>query len=92
MQYVKLSDPSIIHRPLGQEFAMNRILSFAPYTTKELMLETPFLFSPLTSVLPPNVHLLTLEPLPNNEFLLRLEHFYERDEALGNDVVIQKNV
>lgn len=37
-----------------------------------------------TSILPKNIHLLTVEPVSEYQFLLRLEHFYER----GDDPVL----
>ena len=44
--------------------------------------------SGLTAELPPNVHLLTLEQWKNGELLLRLEHFYQKNE----DPVLSKPV
>ncbi len=37
-----------------------------------------------TNILPTNIHLLTVEPVSEYQFLLRLEHFYEK----GDDPVL----
>lgn len=70
---------------------MDRIISFAPYEESnainpKILGEKTTIFSALSAVLPPNVHVLTLEPLSGNQFLLRLEHFYEKGET-GGDIV-----
>ena len=38
------------------------------------------IYSALTRSLPENVHLLTLEALKDNNIILRLEHFFEKNE------------
>jgi hypothetical protein len=69
---------------------MDRILSFSNVVNQaqlgneidlvDLSFKTT-LFTGLGSVLPPNVHVLTLEPLTPKQFLLRLEHIYETGES-----------
>ena len=44
-------------------------------------------FTALTRELPPNIHLLTLQSLDDGNFLLRLEHQFELDEAPWNEAV-----
>ncbi len=86
-------DPASSHRPLGQELYMNRILAFTPYSKENVKFHSQTMLSLLTSLLPRNVHLLSLEPLVDNRFLLRLEHFYEKHEGiLGSDAVVNKKV
>lgn len=97
---MQFSEPSLLHRNLAQEIYMSRVISFSPSTSIQednsierhsILGESTSLFSPLADILPQNVHLLTLEPLENNQFLLRLENFYESGEAFGQ-VVISKGV
>ncbi|PSN50451.1 Lysosomal alpha-mannosidase [Blattella germanica] len=58
-------------------------ITFAQWTAKHKME-----FSGLTTKLPRNVQILTLEPWKERTFLLRLEHIYERNE----DAVLSKPV
>ncbi len=82
-------DPSPLHRPLAQEIFMNRVLAFTSDNNTTI---DPTIFQNISSVLPSNVHLLTLQPLENKRFILRLEHFYESDEIHGCTVVITREV
>ncbi|CAL1274579.1 unnamed protein product [Larinioides sclopetarius] len=70
------------HRPLAQQLFMQPQLSFASYNSSEKDYFKLFnVFSPgLKTTLPPNVHLLTLEPWKRGTILIRLEHIYEFDE------------
>ncbi|XP_050460750.1 lysosomal alpha-mannosidase isoform X2 [Cataglyphis hispanica] len=47
----------------------------------EKFADAKFLISGLNKALPPNVHILTLEPWKDDTILLRLEHIFEVDEA-----------
>ncbi|GIY50003.1 lysosomal alpha-mannosidase, partial [Caerostris extrusa] len=78
------------HRPLAQQLYMQPQMSFAPYTGTEAdYFKSYKVVSPgLRTVLPPNVHLLTLEPWKKGTVLIRLEHIYEYDE----DSVLSKPV
>ncbi|KAF8787519.1 Lysosomal alpha-mannosidase like protein [Argiope bruennichi] len=70
------------HRPLAQKLFMQPQLSFASYNSSETDYFKSFnVFSPgLKTTLPPNVHLLTLEPWKRGTVLIRLEHMYEFNE------------
>ncbi|GBN36329.1 Lysosomal alpha-mannosidase [Araneus ventricosus] len=70
------------HRPLAQQLFMQPQLSFASYNSSEKDYFKSFnVFSPgIKPTLPPNVHLLTLEPWKRGTILIRLEHIYEFDE------------
>lgn len=47
----------------------------------------------ITGELPPNVHVLTLELLESNKYLLRLEHQFEIDDPiLSSNVSVSLNV
>ncbi|XP_015929798.1 lysosomal alpha-mannosidase isoform X1 [Parasteatoda tepidariorum] len=70
------------HRPLAQSFFMQPQLSFAEYNMSDASYMKSFkMFSSgLKTQLPPNVHLLTLEPWKAGTVLMRFEHMYEFDE------------
>lgn len=70
--------PTSIHRPLGQQIFIDRILSFSNSDAAPSVGETQF--TKLAQLLPPSVHVLTLEKVSGNEILLRLEHIYDVDE------------
>ncbi|KAL6449015.1 hypothetical protein ACFW04_000614 [Cataglyphis niger] len=57
---------------LGTSVNSNNVEKFA---------DAKFLISGLNKALPPNVHILTLEPWKDDTILLRLEHIFEVDEA-----------
>ncbi|CAG7723264.1 unnamed protein product [Allacma fusca] len=89
--------PASIHRPLAQEIFMDRILAFRDSTpADEIYLSganvhtSETLYSKLSRVLPPNCHLLTLKKLAVNEYLIRFEHIYEKneDKDLSTGIVI----
>ncbi|NXH38318.1 MA2B1 mannosidase, partial [Dicaeum eximium] len=64
------------HRPLAQEVVTPPSLVLAPGTGPQLRQ-----WAGLCRALPPNVHLLSLEPRGAGAVLLRLEHLYERGES-----------
>ncbi|CAL8126674.1 unnamed protein product [Orchesella dallaii] len=92
------------HREVAQNIFMDKMMGFADVSLLEsteysfmrnaVSTRNPDLssrntvVSGLTQVLPANVHLLTLEPVSPTQFLLRLEHFYEK----GEDPVSSKPV
>lgn len=48
--------------------------------TIDLLTPRTTVMSELTRVLPPNIHVLTLEAVSTSQLILRLEHFYEKGE------------
>lgn len=48
--------------------------------------------SALNRALPPNVHILTLEPWKNDTILLRLEHLFEVNEARKLSAPVRVNL
>ncbi|XP_048256757.1 lysosomal alpha-mannosidase-like isoform X2 [Haliotis rufescens] len=85
-----IADSARLHRDLGERLFMAPSLSFTNVKTKYSDWSKNFKtnWSGLKRELPANVHLLTLEqyagsgPAPSTlqPYLLRLEHFYEKDE------------
>ncbi|NXU98608.1 MA2B1 mannosidase, partial [Cettia cetti] len=77
-----------LHRPLAQEMATSPYSVLAPGPGPHLRqgaaggshLPCPQ-FSGLRRALPPNLHLLTVEPRGAGSLLLRLEHTFERGES-----------
>ncbi|NXY26118.1 MA2B1 mannosidase, partial [Atrichornis clamosus] len=71
------------HRPLAQEMATAPAVVLAPGPGPHLRQLSPsaLKFSGLRRALPPNLHLLTVEPRGARTLLLRLEHFFERGES-----------
>ncbi|GIY01663.1 lysosomal alpha-mannosidase, partial [Caerostris darwini] len=90
LSFGNISSAASKHRPLAQQLYMQPQISFAPYTgTEAEYFKSYKVVSPgLRTVLPPNVHLLTLEPWKKGTVLIRLEHIYEYDE----DSVLSKPV
>ncbi|XP_067938019.1 lysosomal alpha-mannosidase-like [Watersipora subatra] len=89
----RISDSARAHRDLGERLFMAPLVTVSradttTYTSwrKHHQLRNSF----LKQALPDNVHLLTLEPLENKKFLLRLEHFYSagEDKELSNNVTV----
>ena len=69
------------HRPKAQQIYFEPTISFTAATTTTTMIPNKE-FSALSSPLPLNVHLLTLEPWgpSGSDVLLRLEHYFEKGE------------
>ncbi|NXK70794.1 MA2B1 mannosidase, partial [Sylvietta virens] len=65
-----------LHRPRAQEMVTPPYVVLAPGPGPHLRQ-----FSGLRRALPPNVHLLTVEPRGAGSLLLRLEHLFERGES-----------
>lgn len=78
------------HRPLAQKIFLQPELSFATYNSSEAEFIKKFRtkYSGLKTSLPPNVHLLTMEPWKKGTKLLRFEHIFEFDD----DPVLSKPV
>ena len=69
------------HRELAQQIANEPLVTFSTGSTEsEYRSHLRLTFSGLASQLPKNVHLLTLEQWNHDRLLLRLEHFYQKDE------------
>lgn len=71
--------PFSLHRQIGQDIFLSKIYAISSPSSTPLYPQTTII-SNLASVLPPNIHLLTVEPLPNNQIIIRLEHYYELNE------------
>jgi len=80
------------HRKQGELMLSPPVVSFAvnPYEDIKWK-DIPTNFTALKQVLPENIHLLTLETVDENHMIIRLEHFYEKDEdaKLSKPVTIQ---
>ena len=69
------------HRDLAQQLFMEPLISFVTGISKdEYGAKFGTQIQGLTTDLPPNVHLLTLEQWTKDHYLLRLEHFYQKNE------------
>lgn len=77
-----ISEAAALHRDLAEQLFMAPVVSFAAINEKpeKYKAKHNLEWSGLNKPLPANVHLLTLEEWEANSFLLRLEHFYEKDE------------
>lgn len=76
-----IKDGAKLHRNLAQQLFLQPLITFSNFTTKQDYYSTyNTIYSSLTTSLPPNIHLLTLEEWKNNTILLRLEHFYQQNE------------
>nr|AYV89059.1 saliva protein-5 [Tetranychus truncatus] len=82
--YVLISDiksSNILHREKGMQLYMAPVVAFAPISSfDDYRANHKTIYSFLQRALPPNVHLLTLEHLNLNNWLVRLEHFYQSNE------------
>ncbi|XP_054710202.1 lysosomal alpha-mannosidase-like isoform X2 [Uloborus diversus] len=84
--FSNVSSAASQHRPMAQKLFMQPQISLAPLNKSQAAsFSTSFkMISPgLKAPLPPNVHLLTLEPWKRGTILLRLEHIYEFDDDDG---------
>ena len=69
------------HRELGQQMFMEPLVTFTTNVSEaDYRAKYQTQFTGLTVALPKNVHLLTLEQWSNDRLLLRLEHFYQKNE------------
>ncbi|GAB6018756.1 hypothetical protein CHUAL_000428 [Chamberlinius hualienensis] len=84
-----------LHRSEGLTPANAPLVFLSPLISTVPEYTSQFLttFSGLTTPLPDNVHLLTVEPWNNNTLLLRLEHFYEKtDDPDGLSLPVVVNI
>ncbi|ODN03792.1 Lysosomal alpha-mannosidase, partial [Orchesella cincta] len=77
------------NREVAQNIFMEKVVAFADakvdnISNSQIAAHNNILLKPqstmitaLSKLLPPNVHLLTVEPITTSTFILRLEHFYE---------------
>ncbi|VDD91932.1 unnamed protein product [Enterobius vermicularis] len=72
------SEAAFLHRPLAYELLYQPILTFSSSNVENTNILAEF--SGLAKMLPPQIHLLTLEKWKNGDLLLRLEHIYQKDE------------
>jgi lysosomal alpha-mannosidase len=79
--------PVSLHRSLAQQIAMDRLYAFRSsmgQMESEKMCSRngleESLATKLGQLIPDNINLLTLEKLSDNQILIRLEHFYEKNE------------
>ena len=78
------SDGAKLHRSLAQQLFLQPLITFSNFKTKEdYYSKYNTIYSFLTASLPPNIHLLTLEEWKNNSILLRLEHFFQKNEDIN---------
>ncbi|CAG2117424.1 unnamed protein product, partial [Medioppia subpectinata] len=87
-----INESSKLFRNLDQRLFMSPLITFSPLTQTQAEYRNKYKtsYSALNQELPQNVHLLTLEKWTQNELLLRLEHFYQKEDnnELSKDVEI----
>ncbi|CAG2104129.1 unnamed protein product [Medioppia subpectinata] len=87
-----INESSKLFRDLDQRLFMSPLITFSPLTQTQAEYRNKYKtsYSALNQELPQNVHLLTLEKWTQNELLLRLEHFYQKEDnnELSKDVEI----
>ncbi|CAG2108860.1 unnamed protein product, partial [Medioppia subpectinata] len=87
-----INESSKLFRDLNQRLFMSPLITFSPLTQTQAEYRNKYKtsYSALSQELPQNVHLLTLEKWTQNELLLRLEHFYQKEDKneLSKDVEI----
>ena len=78
-----IEDSAELHRDLAQRVFMEPLITFVKYSGSEAdyIKEHKTRFSGLNKDLPKNIHLLTLEQWTDNQYLVRLEHFYQNKES-----------
>lgn len=93
--YVLISDiltSNKLHRDKGVKLFMAPVVTFAPVASfEDYRADFLTIYSFLKQELPPNVHVLTLEHINVNNWLVRLEHFYQTTddpEGLSKSVKI----
>jgi lysosomal alpha-mannosidase len=84
------SDSAILHRVNAQQLYMHPIATFAltnvSYNTYSARYHQTW--SALADTMPLNIHLLTFEQLETDQYLIRIEHFFEQNE----DATFSKSV
>ena len=76
------SSSALQHRPLAQQIYMHPLQTFAltDQTFTNYSSSYRLTWSALTTNLPFNIHLLTFHQLSTNNYLIRLEHYFELNE------------
>jgi lysosomal alpha-mannosidase len=76
------SDSAILHRVNAQQLYMYPIATFALTNVSYETYSTTYrqTWSALTDTMPLNVHLLTFDQLGPEQYLIRIEHFFEQNE------------
>lgn len=91
-----IDDSARFHRSMGERLFMAPVASFAKLTMNPSEYAKSFRtsWSGLKRELPANVHLLTLEEFGDDSYLIRLEHFYEKNEdaTLSKDATVSLKV
>ena len=78
------SDGAKLHRNFAQQLFLQPLITFSNFKTKkDYYSKYNTIYSFLNASLPPNVHLLTLEEWKNDSILLRLEHFFQKNEDIN---------
>ena len=78
-----IEESAELHRDLAQRIFMEPLITFNKFNGSEAdyIKGHRTQFSGLIKELPKNVHLLTLEQWKDSHYLLRLEHFYQKNES-----------
>lgn len=94
-QYLLIDSPresSAKHRVLSQELFLKPLATFSltELSYENYSLNFRQFWSALIDDLPLNVHLLTFDQLSSNEYLVRIEHFFEQneDENYSQSVIV----
>lgn len=76
------SSSALYHRPIAQNFHLRPLHTYALVNTSYPDYANTYVqsWSALNQSLPFNVHLLTFDQLSQNTFLVRIEHYFERNE------------
>ncbi|XP_074600308.1 lysosomal alpha-mannosidase-like isoform X2 [Brevipalpus obovatus] len=86
MNIANLTNSNLLHREHAQRIYMSPLITFALYENlEEYINDYKTSSSFLSSDFPDNIHLLSLEMLNSNEWLIRLEHFFQSvDDPTGH--------
>ena len=79
-----IEEAADLHRRAAQRIFLEPLITFSPVKTgseQDYYKNHVTSLSALNKELPPNVHLLTLEQWKDNQYLLRLEHFFQQKES-----------
>ncbi|XP_025265136.1 lysosomal alpha-mannosidase isoform X1 [Camponotus floridanus] len=82
-------------KELALKLALHPWIIGSPITSEQytnILSKVKTLVSGLTKALPPNVHILTLEPWKDDTILLRLEHIFEVGEAQQLSQPVEVNI